>query len=303
MIEGYKTIGEVAKETGLSVREIKYYSERKIVSPSKEYYQGNKKYNLYSDVDIIKIQQIALYRELGYSKDQIKEIISNPDFNWKDALDSQIAELRVLKKHIENKIIAAEFIRFIFQQEKIKDFDISDFDNNIDSFATDLTEFFSPEAEEKTNDSLMNVTSDILNNISIESYEESARFKPILGNVKAGYDAWAIEDIEGYIEVGKKEALKGDYFLRVRGDSMEGANIYSGDLVFVKQCNTLEQGKIGIILIGDEATIKKVYFKNNLMILEAANPKIETKYYTKEEIENIPVRIIGKALFLRRNLD
>ena len=172
MIEGYKTIGEVAKETGLSVREIKYYSERKIVSPSKEYYQGNKKYNLYSDVDIIKIQQIALYRELGYSKDQIKEIISNPDFNWKDALDLQIAELRVLKKHIENKIIAAEFIRFIFQQEKIKDFDISDFDNNIDSFATDLTEFFSPEAEEKTNDSLMNVTSDILNNISIESYEE-----------------------------------------------------------------------------------------------------------------------------------
>lgn len=172
MIEGYKTIGEVAKETGLSVREIKYYSERKIVSPSKEYYQGNKKYNLYSDVDIIKIQQIALYRELGYSKDQIKEIISNPDFNWNDALDSQIAELRVLKKHIDNKIIAAEFIRFIFQQEKIKDFDISDFDNNIDSFATNLTEFFSPEAEEKTNDSLMNVTSDILNNISIESYEE-----------------------------------------------------------------------------------------------------------------------------------
>lgn len=172
MIEGYKTIGEVAKETGLSVREIKYYSERKIVSPSKEYYQGNKKYNLYSDVDIIKIQQIALYRELGYSKDQIKEIISNPDFNWKDALDSQIAELRALKKHIDNKIIAAEFIRFIFQRENVKDFDISDFDNNIDSFATDLTEFFSPEAEEKTNDSLMNVTSDILNNISIESYEE-----------------------------------------------------------------------------------------------------------------------------------
>lgn len=133
--------------------------------------------------------------------------------------------------------------------------------------------------------------------------EESARFKPILGNVKAGYDSWAIEDIEGYIEVGKKEALKGDYFLRVHGDSMEGANIYSGDLVFIKQCNTLEQGKIGIILIGDEATIKKVYFKNDLMILEAANPKIETKYFTKEEIESLPVKIIGKALFLRRDLD
>jgi repressor LexA len=133
--------------------------------------------------------------------------------------------------------------------------------------------------------------------------EESARFKPILGSVKAGYDSWAIEDIEGYIEVGNKEANKGDYFLRVKGNSMEGANIYSGDLVFVKQCNTLEQGKIGIVLIGDEATIKKVYFKNDLMILEAANPNVETKYFSQNEIKNLPVKILGKAIFLRRNLD
>lgn len=169
MIDGYKTIGEVSKETGLPVREIKYYCEREIVSPSKEYYQGNKKYNLYSDVDIIKIQQIALYKELGYQKTQIKEIISNPDFNWKEALDSQITELRAFKKHIENKIIAAEFVRLFFQEENGNDLDISDFDNNIDSF---VSEFFSPEEEENTDDGLMKAANDALNTVSIKSYEE-----------------------------------------------------------------------------------------------------------------------------------
>lgn len=168
MVEGYKTIGEVSKETGLPVREIKYYSERGIVSPSKEYYQGNKKYNLYSNSDIVKIQRIALYRELGYSKDQIKEIISNPDFNWKEALDSQITELRALKKHIENKIIAVEFIRLFFQEENENDLDISDFDNNIDSFATDI---FSPEGEENTELALMKATGDALDNMDIKSLE------------------------------------------------------------------------------------------------------------------------------------
>ena len=169
MIEGYKTIGEVAKETGLPVREIKYYVERGIVSPSKKYCQGNKKYNLYSDADIIKIQQIALYRELGYSRDQIKEIISNPDFNWKEALDSQVSELRALKKHIENKIIVAEFIRMIFQEENENDLDISDFGNNIDSFVTDI---FSPESEENTETALMKATGDALDNVSLDSLEE-----------------------------------------------------------------------------------------------------------------------------------
>ena len=169
MIDGYKTIGEVSKETCLPVREIKYYCERGIVSPSKEYYQGNKKYNLYSDIDIIKIQQIALYKELGYQKNQIKEIISNHDFNWKEALDSQITELRAFKKHIENKIIAAEFVRLFFQEENENDLDISDFDNNIDSF---VSEFFSPEEEENTDDGLMKAANDALNTVSIKSYEE-----------------------------------------------------------------------------------------------------------------------------------
>ena len=74
--------------------------------------------------------------------------------------------------------------------------------------------------------------------------EETDRIKPILGNVKAGYDLWADQDIEGYLELGQSDAQKGDYFLRVVGDSMEGAHIYDGDLVYVKKCDTVQSGQI-----------------------------------------------------------
>lgn len=123
--------------------------------------------------------------------------------------------------------------------------------------------------------------------------EETNRVKPILGNVKAGYDLWAEQDIEGYIELGKADAQKGDYFLRVVGNSMEGCHIFDGDLVFIKQCDEVISGQIAVVMVGEEATIKKVYYKNDLMILEAANPRYESKFFTIQEIKEIPVRVIG----------
>lgn len=132
--------------------------------------------------------------------------------------------------------------------------------------------------------------------------EETDRIKPILGNVKAGYDLWADQDIEGYLELGQSDAQKGDYFLRVVGDSMEGAHIYDGDLVYVKKCDIVQSGQIAIVMIEEEATIKKVYFKDNLMILEPANSKYESKFFTMKEVEETPVRIIGLVRFIRKDL-
>lgn len=132
--------------------------------------------------------------------------------------------------------------------------------------------------------------------------EETDRIKPILGNVKAGYDLWADQDIEGYLELGQSDAQKGDYFLRVVGDSMEGAHIYDGDLVYVKKFDTVQSGQIAIVMIEEEATIKKVYFKDDLMILEPANSKYESKFFTMKEVEETPVRIIGLVRFIRKDL-
>ena len=129
--------------------------------------------------------------------------------------------------------------------------------------------------------------------------EETNRIKPILGKVKAGYDLIAQQDIEGYVELGKADAQKGDYFLRVKGDSMEGSHIYDGDLLYVQICSEVPSGSIAVVLIGDEATVKKVKYKNDLMILEASNPKYEARYFTAQEVETIPVRIIGIVRFVR----
>ena len=131
--------------------------------------------------------------------------------------------------------------------------------------------------------------------------EETNRLKPILGKVKAGYDLWADQDVEGYLEVGKSDADRGDYFLRVVGDSMIGSHIYEDDLVFVQQCNKVAPGEIAIIMINEEATIKKVYFKNNNLILSASNLKYEDRYFDQEEIEKQNIRIIGKVLFVRKD--
>ena len=87
--------------------------------------------------------------------------------------------------------------------------------------------------------------------------------------------------------------------MRVVGDSMEGAHIYDGDLVYVQSCSTVESGRIAVVMIGDEATIKKVYYKNDLMILEAANPKYESKFFTMQEVEEMPIRVIGLVRFVR----
>lgn len=124
--------------------------------------------------------------------------------------------------------------------------------------------------------------------------------KPIIGMAKAGYGLFAQENFDGYEDVSKNDYYRGDYFLRVCGNSMEGAHIHDCDLIYVKQCHDVLSGEIAVVLIGnDEVTVKRIIKKDHLLILEAANPKVENKYFTHEEVEQLPVRIIGKVLYSR----
>ena len=121
--------------------------------------------------------------------------------------------------------------------------------------------------------------------------------KPILGYVKAGYDLFANENLLGYEEVTGKEAAQGDYYLRVQGDSMTGSRIYDGDLVYVKSCSNVESGAIAVVLLEyNEVTIKKILKKENTVILMATNPTVEPRVFTRQEIEEGQMQIIGKVL-------
>lgn len=125
--------------------------------------------------------------------------------------------------------------------------------------------------------------------------------KPILGIAKAGYDLFLEDNYLGEEEVTLDNFQKGDYFLQVDGNSMIGSGILNGSLVYVKQTSTLNNDDIGVIQIGNEVTVKKVIKKKDMLILEASNPSVQSRYFTQSEVEQLPVRILGKVLYCKTN--
>ena len=124
--------------------------------------------------------------------------------------------------------------------------------------------------------------------------------RPILGYAKAGYNMFAQENYMGEEEITEEDFYKGDYFLEIQGDSMTGSGIMDGDLALIKQCQSVASGEIAVVMIGDdEVTVKKIIKKPDMLILEATNPQVENRYFTKEEVEYLPVRIIGKVVYTK----
>ena len=123
---------------------------------------------------------------------------------------------------------------------------------------------------------------------------------PIIGRVKAGEPILAVENIEGYINLDRSLLSSEDVFLlRVQGDSMIEAHIQDGDFALVKPQATAENGAIVVALIEDEATIKRIFKKRDLIRLEPANPRMEPIIVKKGEKM---VTIVGKVVGIFRKL-
>jgi len=123
---------------------------------------------------------------------------------------------------------------------------------------------------------------------------------PIVGRVRAGEPILAVENIEGYINLDRSLVSSGDVFLlRVVGDSMIDAHIQDGDFALVKPQPNAENGEIIVALIEDEATIKRVFQKRDLIRLEPANPKMEPIVVKKGEKK---VTIVGKVIGIFRKI-
>lgn len=117
---------------------------------------------------------------------------------------------------------------------------------------------------------------------------------PVLGTIHAGEPTYADADFDAYVESGA--AIRCDFALRVVGDSMINARIMDGDIVFVRQQDTVQDGEIAAVLIDDEATLKRVRFlPGNLLMLQAENPKYQPIIIGGEG-ETRSVRILGKAV-------
>ena len=120
---------------------------------------------------------------------------------------------------------------------------------------------------------------------------------PLLGEIACGEPIYADEEHEYSVALGSDSAA--DFVLRAKGDSMVGAHIHDGDLVFFRRCETVDNGKIAVVIIGDEATLKRVYYtpEKGQLILMPENPAYRPLVYTGPELEQ--VRIMGEALFVQ----
>lgn len=132
-----------------------------------------------------------------------------------------------------------------------------------------------------------------ITSISVQSF-------PLLGNVACGKPLFADEQIETYVEATTK--IHADFCLRAKGDSMINARIHDGDIIFVRSQNTVDNGDIAVVLIDNEATLKRVFYypKDAKLVLQAENPDYEPFVFIGNELNNI--KILGKAIAFQSDI-
>lgn len=132
---------------------------------------------------------------------------------------------------------------------------------------------------------------------------ETARI-PILGSVRAGYDNFIDENVEGWINVDPRLVTvhAQAYALRVKGDSME-PEIHHGDFVICLPDAEIHNDDIAIVCLnGDIGTVKRIAIDKNGLSLIPSNKKYPTSFFTPEEVQSFPVTILAKVDEIRRKL-
>ena len=132
-----KSISQVAKLTGVSIRTLQYYDEIGLLKPSKLTAAG---YRMYDDNTLQILQQILFFKELGFPLKEIKEILEKPDFDRIAAFKKQ-KELFLLKRdRLDRLIQLLERLEKGEQCMSFKEFDLSDYINALEEFKSNQTE-------------------------------------------------------------------------------------------------------------------------------------------------------------------
>lgn len=116
---------------------------------------------------------------------------------------------------------------------------------------------------------------------------------PVLGSVACGQPVYMSEEKEVYVD--STTEVNADFVLIAKGDSMTGARINDGDIVFIHQQSEVENGEIAVVAIDDEATLKRFYrYSDDLIVLRAENPAYKDMEFRPEDHKD--VRVLGKAV-------
>lgn len=126
---------------------------------------------------------------------------------------------------------------------------------------------------------------------------------PLLGKIAAGYPTQMFADVIDYIDI-PADMARGDkelFALKTTGKSME-PNFIEGDILIFEKTDNCENGQFCAVAVnGDDATFKKVTKTDAGIMLQPLNPDFETKFYTNDQIDSLPVTIIGVLKQIRRN--
>ena len=131
------------------------------------------------------------------------------------------------------------------------------------------------------------------------SEQNDTKTIPVLGDVAAGVPIWAEENYDGYVAVDPDEHI--DFALRIRGDSMIGARIYNGDIVYVRRQPTVENGEIAVVLVDNEATVKRVFMHPDRIVLKPENETLSEMVYKKGDGHEVSV--LGKVLYVKGKVE
>lgn len=123
---------------------------------------------------------------------------------------------------------------------------------------------------------------------------------PLVGQIACGTPILAEQNIEDYVDLPGH--IRADFALTCKGESMIGAGIRTGDIVYIRKQEEVENGQIAAVMVGgDEATLKRVYTKPGVVQLVAENPNIAPAVFIGKEAEQI--HIIGLAVAYTHVLD
>ena len=160
-----RTVNEVSKLTGVSVRTLHHYDEIGLFKPTEVTEAG---YRLYDDTALERLQHILLFKELQFPLKDIKIILDSPDFDRNKALEQQIELLTMKKEHLENLILFARGIKTL----GVRNMDFSAFDTKkMDEYAaqakenwgkTDAYKEFEEKSKDWTEETTGNIAKDMM---------------------------------------------------------------------------------------------------------------------------------------------
>lgn len=198
MKSSYKTVNEVSRLSGVSVRTLHHYDEIGLLKPA---YVAPNGYRMYDDTSLKKLQSILLFRELEFPLKEIKNMVNNPDFNSSEAIKDQLNLLKLKRNHLDGLIDLAQ--KLINQEDymALKKFDRAEIEKYANEVkqrwgATDQYAEYTQKSRSRTTDQhnalgaqLMDIFAEIgtLTNLTPESEEVQAMVKKLQDFITANY--------------------------------------------------------------------------------------------------------------------